>query len=148
LLAFAVRNIELQQTVTTDHAVLGHYGFMAAFSVTVIGTGLVATLRPVGSRLTAWVVGFLPALLGLTSLVYPNNDSSLSRFWAVAAIAWGIGFVAVSENTRDAKHEIVIASRRGSTGKTPRWVYVGAIAVVLLLLFLVLHLAGRGPGLH
>jgi len=41
------------------------------------------------------------------------------------------------------------ASRRGraSANATPRWVYVfGGIAVVLILLFVILHLTGNSPG--
>jgi hypothetical protein len=94
LLAFTSRNIGLQRTVINDHAALGHYGFMAAFSLTVIGAGLLASLRPDGWMLTAWITGLLPALLGLISLVYPNLDSSLGPVWALAAIAWGAGFLA------------------------------------------------------
>ena len=38
---------------------------------------------------------------------------------------------------------------RGSTAGTPRWVKVfGIIAVALALLFVVLLLAGHGPGRH
>lgn len=76
LLAFASTNIGLQRTVTSgnEHFDLGHYGFMAAFSFTVIGVGLLASLRPTGWRLTAWVAGVLPALLGVASLVYPDID--------------------------------------------------------------------------
>jgi len=103
LLAFASTNIGLQKTVASgnEHFDLGHYGFMAAFSFTVLGAGLLASLRPDGWRLTAWVAGLLPALLGLTSLVYPDIDSSLSPGWAVAAIAWGVVFVAVAQLSRD-----------------------------------------------
>ncbi len=93
LLAFASTNIGLQRTLTDDHAALGHYGFMAAFSFTVIGVGLLASLRPDGWRLTAWVAGLLPALLGLASGVYPDVASSLGLGWRLAAIAWGLGFV-------------------------------------------------------
>jgi hypothetical protein len=100
LLAFASTNIELQRTLTDDHAALGHYGFMAAFSFTVIGVGLLASLRPDGWRLTAWVGGLLPALLGLASVVYPDVASSLGLGWRLAAIAWGVGFVALAELTR------------------------------------------------
>ena len=76
LLAFASTNIALQGSAVNDHTVLGHYGFMAAFSFTVIGTGLVASLRPVGWRVTAWIAGLLPLLLGLASVVLPDVDSS------------------------------------------------------------------------
>lgn len=100
LLAFASTNIGLQRAVTNDHAALGHYGFMAAFSFTVIGVGLLASLRPDGWRLTAWVAGFLPALLGLASVVLPDVDSSLGLVWGLAAIAWAVTFVAAAELIR------------------------------------------------
>jgi hypothetical protein len=101
LLAFASTNLGFQRTVTNDHAALGHYGFMAAFSFTAIGVAVLASLRPQGWRLTAWVAGFLPALLGLTSLVFSDVDSSIGRIWALAAIAWGVAFVVAAELTPD-----------------------------------------------
>ena len=88
LLAFASTNIGLQRTAADDHAAMDHYGYMAAFSFTVIGVGTLASLRPDGWRLAAWVAGLLPALLGLASVVYPGN-SSLDVVWALAAVAWG-----------------------------------------------------------
>lgn len=100
LLTFASTNIGLQRTMTNDHVALGHYGFMAALSFTVIGVGLMASLRPDGWRLTAWVAALLPALLGLASLVFPDVDSSLGPAWSLAAIAWSVGFVAVAEFSR------------------------------------------------
>ena len=103
LLVFASTNIRLQRTATNDHFSAGHYGFMAAFSFTVIGVSYLASLRPDGWRLTAWVAGLLPALLGVTSLVYPGVDSSLRTVWALAAIAWGVVFVAVAELARQVK---------------------------------------------
>lgn len=103
LLVLAATNIGLQGTVTDDHAGLGHYGFMAAFGFTVIGVGLLASLRPDGWRLTAWVAGLLPTMLGVTSMMYPEARSSLGLVWALAAIAWGAGFVTAAELTRDAK---------------------------------------------
>jgi hypothetical protein len=111
LLAFASTNIGLQRTVSDEHAALGHYGFLAAFSFTVIGVGLLASLRPDGWRLTAWVAGLLPALLGLTSLVFPDVGSSLGLAWSLAAIAWGVGFVAVAEVTRTRKAAALLGPR-------------------------------------
>lgn len=96
LLWFAVTNIGLQRALTDEHAALGHYGFMAALGFTIIGVGLLASLRPDGWRLTAWVGGLLPVILGLASLLFPDTASSLSSVWALAAIAWGVGFVAVA----------------------------------------------------
>jgi hypothetical protein len=99
LLLFAAANIGLQGSAVDEHAAAGHYGFMAAFSFTVIGLGLLASLRPEGWRLTAWVGGILPTLLGSVSLIYPVS-SSLSLPWALAAIVWGVVFVAVAERSR------------------------------------------------
>jgi hypothetical protein len=109
LLLYAVTNIGLQVSGADDHAAAGHYGFMAAFSFTIIGTGLLASLRADGWRLTAWVAGLLPALLGLVSLIYPVS-SSLSPPWALAAIAWGVGFVLTAERSRHAEGQSTLLS--------------------------------------
>jgi hypothetical protein len=152
LLAFASINIGLQRTLPGPHAAMGHYGFMAAFAFTVIGVGLVASLRPAGWRLSAWVAGLLPVLLGVASLLYPLVDSSLGLGWALAAIAWGVGFVARSELAAKAVTAAPAGSPQGSEGgpddstrpsaasapsaKTPLWVNVsGLIAIALVLLF-------------
>ncbi|HEX9887991.1 MAG TPA: hypothetical protein VGA69_00815 [Nitriliruptorales bacterium] len=116
LLVFASTNIGLQGAVTDDHAAAGHYGFMAAFGFTVIGVGVLASLRADGWRITAWVAGLLPALLGLTSVVYPDVDSSLGLGWALAAIAWGVGFVAAAELARDAEGPTLLGSRVVGSG--------------------------------
>jgi len=104
LLAFASTNIGLQGTLTDDHAAQRHYGFMAAFGFTVIGVGLLASLRLTGWRLTAWVAGLLPVLVGLASIVYPDVSSSFSLVWALAAIGWGVAFVAAAEITGRRRH--------------------------------------------
>jgi hypothetical protein len=100
LVAFASTNIGLQRSVTNDHAALGHYGFMAAFSFTVIGVGILASLRPEGWMLTAWIAGLLAALLGLASAVFPDVDSSLGLAWGLTAIGWGVMFVAAARFIR------------------------------------------------
>ena len=97
LLAFAFTNVGLQRVGAGDHAQLGHYGYMAALSFTVIVVGALASLRPDGWRLVAWVAAALPAALGVASLVYPDVASALSLPWAIVAIAWGVVFVARAE---------------------------------------------------
>jgi hypothetical protein len=99
LIAFASTSIRRQRTVADMHVFMGHYGFMAALSFTVIAVGIVASMRPVGWRLTAWVAGLLPTVLGATSILYPDAASSLDLTWALAAIAWGVGFIAVAAVT-------------------------------------------------
>ncbi len=160
LLGFASTNLGLQGTAPDDHAAMGHYGFMAAFGFTVVGVGLLASLRPAGWRLTAWVAGLLPALLGLASVMYSDNSSSLALVWALAAMAWGFGFVASAELTKDAaspkllglgggksNNDTRVRPERESTTSTPRWVYVsGIIVLVLALLFAIRHLTGNNLG--
>jgi hypothetical protein len=167
LLAFAFANIVLQRAGPSDHALLGHYGYLAAFGFTVIGVGLLASLQPDGWRLTAWVAGLLPALLGLASLAFPDVDSSLDPVWALAAIAWGGLFVAAPDlgRRRTEKAQTVdqlryprgetgdgvgVEADRGSTAGTPRSAYgVAIIVVALVALFVVQHLIGGGfGGLH
>jgi len=97
LLAFAAGNIALQRSGSSHHADLGHYGYMAALDLTVIGVGLVSSLRLAGWRLTRLVTGSLAALFGIVSLVFPDVEGSLGTAWALAAIAWGAGFVTVAE---------------------------------------------------
>lgn len=160
LITFAFGNVGLQQTAANDHAALGHYGFMSAFSLTAIGVGLLASFRPDGWRPTAWVAGALPALLGLASLLVPDGESDLSVIWAVAAISWGITFVVVAESVRLGDY----ALPNGAVGKSPgdppsvaptrvsrtrAWAYLsGLVFVALALLIAGLHLAGGGAGLH
>jgi hypothetical protein len=111
LSAYASTNIRLQDTVQDLHAGLGHYGFMAAFSFTVIGVGVLASLRPEGWRLTAWVAGLLPVLLGVTSVAYRDESSSFEVGWALAAIAWGAVFVAAAELTKDSSGRALLGLR-------------------------------------
>lgn len=100
LVPFVVSNIGLQASVPDDHAAAGHYGFMAAFALTTIGLGVLASLRPDGWRLPAWTTGLLPALVGATSIAYPQATSSLSSPWALAAIVWGLLFIAATQLAR------------------------------------------------
>jgi len=154
LVALAVTNIGLQRSAADDHAALGHYGFMAAFSLTVIGVALLATLRPNGWRIVAWVAGLLPALLGLASLVFADVASSLDLVWALAAIGWGVSFIAAAELSRrlqpiDGTQPAGPSSPVTGDAGAPRWAYVpGIIVIAVVLLFVVMHLTGGGPGLH
>ncbi len=98
LLAFASANLELQRRGVGEHAMLGHYGFMAAFALTVIGVGLLSSERADGGgRLPAWVAGALAAAIGTASIVFPEVEPRLDLPWALGAIGWGIAFVVAAE---------------------------------------------------
>lgn len=156
LLAWAATNIGLQRSAADDHAALGHYGFLAAFSLTVIGVGLLASLRLDGWRLAAWVAGVLLALAGLASLVFADVASSLETVWALAAIAWGISFVAAAELS-DRRQPKATGQSVGPSisvtadaGSAPILGYLpGVIVIAVVLVFVVMHFTGGGgPGLH
>ena len=148
LLIFAANNVGIQGSVPDDHAQLGHYGFMTAYAVTIVGVGLLASARPDGWRLTAWVAGILPALLGLASLVYPDISSTLGPVWAIAAIAWGVSFVVASERIRLSDPvPSPAAGDHTSYPSTPRWVQASAaIVLVLVLLVIGMFLTGTRLG--
>jgi hypothetical protein len=169
LLASASTNLGLQGSLANEHAGMGHYGFMAAFSFTVIGVGLVASLRPPGWRVAAWVAGALPALLGIASLLFPDVDSSLGLAWALAAIVWGGAFMAsvLVKNTVEPTPTSAVAKAAGeqrareeeemrmaeppsdAKGGMPRWLKVSLIIVaVLAVLVVVLMLTGVLGGQH
>lgn len=96
LLSFASSNIRLQRGVNDIHMFMGHYAFMAALAYAIVGVGVLASLRLVGWRLPGYVTGLLAAVLGLTSLLYPDATSSLGTGWAVAAVFWALTFLAVA----------------------------------------------------
>lgn len=120
LLQLAVTNITLQATVPDDHAAAGHYGFMAAFALTTIAVGILASLRPTGWTVTAWAAGLLPVLLGTTSTIYPHAASSLSLPWALAAIAWGAAFTAVALLTRSGQRTLSATTVHVTVARLPR----------------------------
>jgi hypothetical protein len=97
LLAFVLNNIGLQRDGSSDHAALGHYGYMAAFGITIVGLGVVSSLRLAGWRLAAWATGSLAALLGIASLAFPDIEGRLAMEGALAAIAWGAAYISVAE---------------------------------------------------
>jgi hypothetical protein len=96
-LALASGSIGLQRSGLGDHAALGHYGYMAAFALTVIGVSVMSSLRFAGWRLTAWVGGSLAIVLGVVSLVWLDVEGSLGVLGGLLAIAWGAGYTAVAE---------------------------------------------------
>lgn len=120
LVALASTNIRLQGTVRDDHFFQGHYAFMAAFGFTVIGVGVLASLRPDGWRLTAWTAGILPVVVGASSMLCPDATSGLNMGWALAAIVWGVAFVAVAGLTRDGETRGGSVPRAKARPRLPR----------------------------
>lgn len=118
LLAFAATQVGLQTgaieqaghghgagehaKVHQEHIDAGHFALMTAFSFMVIGIGLVASLRQDGWLLPAALTGLLPVGYGAMSILYPEAASTADPMWAVAAIAWGVAFVAAAVRAQGA----------------------------------------------
>ncbi len=103
LLGFASSSLRLQRDVADVHTFMGHYAFMAALAYTIVGVGILASLRLPGWRVSAGVTGLLAAVLGGTSLLFPDASSSIGRGWALLATAWAVAFVVLASRTRDAE---------------------------------------------
>ena len=88
----------------------GHWSAMGAFNLIIAGLALVASLRPPGWRLPAWCAGLSAVLFGVASLANQGDASALNGYWSMLAIAWGIGFVVVSEVTRRATSQARVAT--------------------------------------
>ena len=88
----------------------GHWSAMGAFNLIIAGLALVASLRPPGWRLPAWSAGLSAVLFGVASIANQGDASALNGYWSVLAIAWGIGFIVVSEVARRATPQAPVAT--------------------------------------
>jgi hypothetical protein len=151
LLSFASANIGLQRRDVSEHAALGHYGFLAALALTTIGAGVLASLRPEGWRPVAWVAGLLPIVLPVSSLIFSDADSRLDLLWALAAIGWGAVFIAaaVARGGLAPVREAPVAALPRAGAPSGWAILSGAVVITVALGFVMMHLSGGGgPGLH
>lgn len=74
------------------HAEPEHWALVALMAVTIVAAALIGATDRRGWRLTAWIAALASANYGLHSLVFPEPASAVSTPWAVAAVAWGVGF--------------------------------------------------------
>ena len=79
----------------------GHWSAMGAFALIIVALGAIAALRPTGWRLPAWSAGLSMMVIGIASLTFPQDASSLGGPWALLAIAWGAAFIVVAQRERD-----------------------------------------------
>ena len=103
LVWFGLTMARLETGLSTDpHE--GHWATMAAMAFGLVLTGLLASSRMRGWRLTAWCAGLGAAVYGLASIVFhrfPGTDvpypGSEGFGWGLAALIGGLVFVAVAE---------------------------------------------------
>jgi hypothetical protein len=96
---YATREVGLQisGTAADPHWTAVHYIFSAEIGFLLILTGFISSTEFTGRRLTAWMTGLAAVLMGLASVVYSDQASTLGIGWGSALIVWGIAFVVVSE---------------------------------------------------
>lgn len=70
---------------------------MAGFATLIVLWGLIGSTDRTGWRVIAWLVGVSTATYGVGSLVFPDVASASGTGWGVAAIAWGVGYLALTE---------------------------------------------------
>ncbi|HZD24153.1 MAG TPA: hypothetical protein VE569_12250 [Acidimicrobiia bacterium] len=97
LLAYAYGQLTLQfGSIATDPHVAGdHYATMAMLAIIiVVGSWLGSTQVP-GRTMTALIAGGSAVLLGVASLVRPDQVSAFTPAWAIAATVWGVAYLVV-----------------------------------------------------
>jgi hypothetical protein len=98
LFVYAFGQAELQRLdQTSEHAELYHWIETSFYAAAIPLVALLAALRPVAHRLSAWSAGIAVAVLGEASLALPSYASALDTSWAWAALGGGIAFVGVAE---------------------------------------------------
>ena len=96
---FVLDHIGLQRAdIPSDpHAEFAHWSAMAVFATLVVLWGLIGATELTGRRITAWLTGVSAVTFGVASLVFPNLPSAAGVGWAVAAVAWGAGYLVLTE---------------------------------------------------
>lgn len=96
-LVFIVDNAwnQFQNVAGDTHAEMEHWGIAALMGTIITLAAFLGSSDKTGWRLTGWIAAIGSMLFGVHSLVFPGLASALPAFWAVAAVIWGIGFVAM-----------------------------------------------------
>lgn len=79
------------------HAQLDHYADMVTFALLVVLVGLLASVKPVGWRISLWSAAGLVGVLGAASILHPLLASSVGLVWGGLAMLWAIGFIVAGE---------------------------------------------------
>jgi hypothetical protein len=100
LLVYASEEVAKQlSNAEPVHAVVGHFALMGALYVALPALAGLAALRTQGWRLPLWSSGVAVAALGLGSIIFPQEASSLGRVGGLAAMVWGLTFIWLGNRT-------------------------------------------------
>lgn len=100
LLIYAGSEVLMQLGPVDEHAVFVHYGAMAIAGFLVVFMGAMAVFRQRDRRFATWFAGLMAAYIGLASVAYPTNASSVGLVGGVLLFLWAVAFVAGVEYVR------------------------------------------------
>jgi len=112
-LAYALDMYALNRAERFDRDItigIDHYAVQGAAALAVVVLAVLAAMWPQGRRFVGCSVGVVAGYLGLVSLSWQDAAGGFSRGWSVAALTWGLAFLAVS---------LVPAGVRGTSGRRP-----------------------------
>jgi hypothetical protein len=144
----------LVMALGTEWGLFRHYWVLAKFLITVLATILLlAHMQPVGhlARVVAETTLARGELAGLrVQLVADAGAASLALLVATALSVYKPrGMTPWPRKADKQRDDTAVEPGCGSTASTPGWVRAfGIIALVLFLLFVILHLTRRGLGGH
>lgn len=93
LLTIAASEIAMQWGADPVHSVAGDFALTASLTIALAALAGLAALRTDGWRLPLWSAGIGVPALGLVSIVFPSEASSVGLLGGLAAMAWGIMFI-------------------------------------------------------
>lgn len=94
-IAYAALEVAKQQSGTDPvHSGAGHFALMASLAVVLAALAGLAALRTEGWRLPLWSAGLAVVALGLGSIAFPTEASSLGLMSGLVAVVWGVAFIA------------------------------------------------------
>ncbi len=124
LIAYALAMAAQARALTGPPHHVQRLSTMAALAIAILLVGLLAALRTRGWRVPAWSAGTAAFVLGLASMIFPEQAGSEGRWWAGAAIVGGVLFVTVAEweakrSARTARVPSRADTRRGLPKRCP-----------------------------
>lgn len=119
LMIYALDQIDIQRLDIADdlHWEEGHFGQMAAWAVAMPALALLTARRTPGWIWVARGAALGTLLMGLISLIYPDNLSSLGTAWGTAAVVGALVFAVAAE--MDARSGGETAAERVTASSDP-----------------------------
>lgn len=93
---YVAGQLNFQFVLEDEHAAMHHYGLMTYYGLGFLALAGLAAIGTRGRRPAAYGAGFMAAMLGVASLLFPAM-SALDFTWSVLAILWAVAVVVAVE---------------------------------------------------